>query len=46
MQLVALACGAIGFFGLALRTDDKFWRTSHLVLAALNVVVLVIRLFT
>jgi cell division protein FtsW (lipid II flippase) len=46
MQLVALACGAVGLFGLALRTDDKFWRTSYFVLAALNVVVLVIRFFT
>jgi len=46
LDLVALACGAVGLFMLALRTDDKFWRTSYFVCAALNIVVLVIRLFT
>jgi hypothetical protein len=46
LDLVANAGGAVGLFMLALRTDDKFWRTSGFVLAALNFVVLVLRLFT
>ena len=45
LQLVALACGAVGLFGLATRTDDRFWRTTFFVVAALNVVVMVILLF-
>ena len=45
LDLVASACGAVGFFMLARRTDDKFWRTSLSGLAALNLVVLVLRLF-
>jgi hypothetical protein len=45
LGLVALACGAIAFFLLALRTDDKFWRISRFVLAALNLAVLVLRLY-
>ena len=43
MRTLALVCGAVGLFGLALKTDDKFWRTSLFVVAALNVVVLVLR---
>jgi hypothetical protein len=47
MQIViALACGAVAFFMLALRADDKFWRTSWFVVAAMNLVVLALRLFT
>jgi hypothetical protein len=46
LDLVALACGAVGLFMLALRTDNKFCRSLYFVLAALNVVVLVLRLFT
>jgi hypothetical protein len=47
LDLIANVCGAVAFFGLGLRgTDDKFWRTSYFVLAALNLVVLVLRLFT
>ena len=46
LDLVANACGVVGFFMLARRTDDKFWRTSGFVPAALNLGVLVLRLFT
>ena len=46
LDLVANACGAVAFFMLALKTVDKFGRTSLFVLAALNLVVLGLRLFT
>jgi predicted membrane protein len=44
LNLVALACGAVGLFGLGLRADDKIWRTVFFVLAASNLVVMVVRL--
>ena len=46
LDLVANACAAVSLFMLALRSDDKFWRTSGFVLAALNLVVLILRVFT
>ena len=37
---------AVGLFLLARKTEDKVGRTSMFVLAALNLVVLLLRLFT
>ena len=45
LDLVANACGAVSFFMLALTIHDKFGRTLLFVLAGLNLVVLVFRLF-
>jgi hypothetical protein len=47
LDFIAIACGAIGFFMLALtRTEEKFWRTLWFVFAALNLAVLVFRLLS
>ena len=45
LGLVANACGAVGLFVLALKSTDRFWRITGFVLAALNVMVAVLRFF-
>jgi hypothetical protein len=45
LRLAANALGAVGLFMLALKTQDKFWRTTGFVLAALNLLVVLARLF-
>ena len=39
------ACGAVGLFLLARKTEDKFGRTLMFVLAALNLVFLLLGVF-
>jgi hypothetical protein len=46
LDLFGFACGAVGLFGLARKTEDKFGRTMMFVLAALNLVFLLLGLFT
>jgi hypothetical protein len=36
LNLIALACGAVGMFGLGMKASDKFWRGTFFVVAALN----------
>ncbi len=45
LGLVGNVCGAVGMFMLALRTEDKLGRSVCFVLAALNVVVILLYLF-
>lgn len=41
LDLVAFVCGAVGMFGLGMKTSDKFWRSSFFVLGALNTILVV-----
>ncbi len=43
--LLGLACGVVGLVILALKTDDKLWRIAGLCIAALQLVLLLLRLF-
>lgn len=44
LGLVAHACSAVAPFVLALKSTDRFWRIAGFVLAAMNVLVAVLRL--
>ena len=46
LDLFGFACGAVGLFLLARKTEDKFGRILMFVLAALNLVFLLLGLFT
>lgn len=41
LNLIGLCCGAVGMFGLGMKTSDKFWRSTFFVLAALNSILVV-----
>ena len=46
LDLFGFACGAVGLFGLACKTEDRIGRILMFVLAALNLVFLLLGLFT
>ena len=46
LDLFGFACGAVGLFLLARKTEDKVGRPLMFVLAALNLVCLLLGLFT
>jgi hypothetical protein len=46
LGLFGNACGAVGLFLLARKTEDKLGRTLMFVLSALNLIVLLVDLFT
>jgi hypothetical protein len=41
LALIGLGCGAVSMFALGMKTSDKFWRITFLVIAALNTVLIV-----
>jgi len=46
LHVFGFSCGAVSLFLLARKTEDKFGRTIMFVLAALNLVFLLLGLFT
>jgi hypothetical protein len=38
LVLTGLVCGAVGMFGLGMKSSDKFWLTGFFGLAALNTI--------
>jgi len=46
LDLFGFACGAVGLFLLARKTEDKIGRSSMFVLSAFNLVLFLLGLFT